>query len=1583
MRRFFEILATLILVLNFNQLANAKPLPPGSGEGDVPANILILLDSSISMNNKIGDGLPSVFSSTILGWDNNNYRVVSSVDKNEGGLILLNSDGERQNFFGTRDNGVTYEYAKWVANSLTDQTCDWQLRDGSTQMNQRVTANRMLGNVKYVAGVTVAGTDITNENLLFIAQMQPNNRNSKFIAVDSQYRCRLSINPSPSKDKGYSLRSFDISQNATGDTIFAGHGREGKNAFLISCNFSRGRCEKEAGRGKNRTTEWGRLYDGTQMRLSSDSSYIYVADDLDLHGYLTRTVAGAPVIRGMRERFCDGSSTSTGSNVLGIHKFDRDPGDADAFYVGGVGERFQKIEFSGNNCSVTVSVGTDDANANTEDPGQLAGDNIRITGDISAVDVSGAAGSEIIMFSHRGFVDELDDSRFVATVADKDIAWQRQYGGTRETRLEGAKRAIIAVLSDTTLTSGANFGYGHWNSGEQAFPRRREPRGGSWCHDNNTRCNYYGGWVGGKETGRSRVCTKNSCLNVAVSPEGANRAIPIVRRQGVEFGTDSEAFSQIAHDYFFSNVSPYDPNSDCQLNYVIVIGDGRMTSTGTRSDNFRGRTADRLDRLRRDLGVVSLMVAYGDGISASGKQSFDELAIHGSCEAAGQDECEPTIVATTPQELQTALSAKIRQILAERLAFTAPSITATIQQGGSLYQAQFAYEQFGEWQGTILRKTLNADGTVEHDPDAPGNWDAGEMVRAQASPEREIYHELDRRNIWTVVDSGFAETNYIGNWDNVNPLTAPLLEPEMERLGYKIKNYYTSTSFCGGNDGTLEERDGLLAFLSGQDFFDYNGNCDRNEVRNSVLGDIYHSQLIEVGKPDGNVIFTDNNQEAYFRTINNYQAFKTTFDDRRNVLYAGSNSGLLHAFNAETGEEEWAFLPPLLIGKLPTIINDNLDRTVDNGTRGGSNAIFGVDGSPVVHDVFMIGLQPNGQPETSPSWHTILFVPFGRGGSGFSVLDVTNPILKDDEGPLHMYTVYNDYINNVVYIADSEGTIREEPYFSGAVSIQNSLEGQKAMDNLNDAIAADGDSSMDNQDAIAVCQDNSDASPAFRINGTASCYMGTTYTFNQIQFDTPDNVAIDKDLLNVSQMVDGEYFPISFSDARMRGGDLVITFDETKIVNHGGSLNEMRNTDDIFIQTSCTVPSGIDPNFDYSKLGETWSTPRIVRLPSDIEADRDDPTKDKYVAIMGAGIANNNLCAGSALFLIDLSSIEEPGRLFGGDLNGGPITIVDTSPNGAVIGSDVLETPNGSDISNAVPTTPLVITPDTAFGIPWRGAMVYVNDREGKITKINLTDSTENDAKFFDQTTLFRLNASTTNRRYTFFSMDAGIGVTTKDFWLFGGTGDFNRLGDTGEFMDNILYGVRDKDYPYFKHLNNVVIPSFGDQNFTSTAHTGADNAKSIDDATVCSDVTGDTDGASCPERAESAWVIHLDTGTGANHTHRKASAPPTLFKGQVYFPVYEPPAGQNRCNIGDAYICVADDECGTNNSHKLTKGASASGRDCQFIRPGVLSELVIFGDKLYANVAGPSENPDTLYSVLAVPGEVLSNRGGWRDTGF
>ena len=44
------------VLLIFNQSAISKPIPPGSGEGDVPANILILLDSSASMQRLLTSG---------------------------------------------------------------------------------------------------------------------------------------------------------------------------------------------------------------------------------------------------------------------------------------------------------------------------------------------------------------------------------------------------------------------------------------------------------------------------------------------------------------------------------------------------------------------------------------------------------------------------------------------------------------------------------------------------------------------------------------------------------------------------------------------------------------------------------------------------------------------------------------------------------------------------------------------------------------------------------------------------------------------------------------------------------------------------------------------------------------------------------------------------------------------------------------------------------------------------------------------------------------------------------------------------------------------------------------------------------------------------------------------------------------------------------------------------------------------------------------------------------------------------------------------------------------------------------------
>ena len=63
--------------------------------------------------------------------------------------------------------------------------------------------------------------------------------------------------------------------------------------------------------------------------------------------------------------------------------------------------------------------------------------------------------------------------------------------------------------------------------------------------------------------------------------------------------------------------------------------------------------------------------------------------------------------------------------------------------------------------------------------------------------------------------------------------------------------------------------------------------------------------------------------------------------------------------------------------------------------------------------------------------------------------------------------------------------------------------------------------------------------------------------------------------------------------------------------------------------------SSIDAKYDYRKLGETWSTPRIIRIKIS--------GKDKWVAVFGGGYngaVNPNV--GSAVFVLDL---EDEGRL--------------------------------------------------------------------------------------------------------------------------------------------------------------------------------------------------------------------------------------------------------------------------------------------------------------------------------------------------
>ena len=1627
--KIFIFFIALILTNN----ANAKPVPPGAGEGDVPANILFLVDSSASMGRWIGtDGLGQ---STGVALDSQDRILIGQNARRAiGGLLRYNTDGTRDRTFNIR--------------RIPNAGCGTEVDSTRGIARQNL---RKVSTVKFIQNLNGANTIFVNSRI-------NRTRNYIFGFTEDGRTCRYAI----AGPAGSRVNDFDIKViGGTPYLFFSGSGFRNRSGYFKSCNLNTLRCELQNFGGQDITKF------GSRISVNNEGTIFYISDSRNGHLVgLTLTQVGNAYNIGAEVRRCeDENSPSPRTQRMHATGVEVSLDDSNTIYISsGIQHAIQKLTLTDTTCTVVTGIGRgfrDIAkNIGTGTPATIDADDVKFDrpwGLNFVRSIANPGNTRILTASGRGYVDIFDEDLF--TDADRDSAWLQNMGGPRVRRWDGVKQAIQAIVSDTTLTTGAHFGFGHWNAGENQG--RRGSRGGRYCHTNND-CNYYGGWGGtssaisssvsqqtvtdeaGVETiidvlnvsqentgtaanqhpnGTSTICHVDGCLNVAVSPAGANQIMDVFTPLGMAWGTDANAFAQLAHHYFLDeNAGGQLVNSEaeCQLNYVIVIGDGAMRNTGVLGQ--AGSAAGLMERLRKK-GVKSLYVAYGGGITGDNLQRFHELTRIGTSDAAdatacaADDDCERAIVALTPEDLKTTLTAKIRQIIADRLAFTAPSITATIEEGGSLYQAQFSYEQFGEWKGTILRKSIDSKGEVTHTLTEADNWSAADELKTLSKKGT----EADGRNLWSAIPS----TNYgEGTPDNFNTDNADQIKVLFDYLGYTIPDYHKAdgTSDCttkGADAFWGDETNGIILFMKGNDYFNYSGDCGAiEEVREHVMGDIYHSQLIEVGPPEMTTNFSGTNEEAYWRAKNGYQSFMAANSNRDNIIYAGSNSGILHAIKAENGKEIWGFIPPFIAMQLPQIVNADYDGKVGENNTGGTNPIFGVDGSPVVHDIFTYGFTvgANGKPDPdeSKSWQTVLFVPYGRGGPGFSVLQVTDPYK-----PVHMFSIYNDRIKSRVLVSDHLGDIRQYDYNSTSSSLLQSAEGDMAQANYNEAYEADGQDSFERQNAIAPCQSTTD----FRDNGTNSCYRGSSFHFPEIDLGIDVGGTIPDGLLSAFEGSTPIPITSEIVDDGAGGGLLKVTFSSAKTFNVSPSEIEPSLSNQITI-TACLGASGTDPiGYDYSKLGETWSTPKIARIPSSTDSTLD---KDKYVAILGAGMSKGDKCGGSALFLVDLESHGDglPGLLHGAEANAGPIHIVDTSPRGLYFGTTKEETPNGSDITNAVPASPVVITPDTAPNIPWRGALVYINDLEGKITKINLSSNTQgfedgklipDQTELYDQTTLFRLDANEANARYSYFSMDAGLGVSDGGFWLFGSTGNFIDLGNRSVDIDNILYGIQDKHYPYWKHLNNVTIPKpvstsstvttgtagTGGENiqinpeFIKKAHAGANDASSIDNRGTtdsCLNVTGNTGDIDCPiPEAKQAWVIHLEKDSGGNfypiRTFRKASASPTLFKGKVYYPVYQPPI-QDICNQGHAFICAADDECGTNNATELqleTPGdvQNPNANACAYVREGILSELVVFSDKLFANVAGPADDEDTLFSILSIPGDIITNKGGWRDSSF
>lgn len=175
---------------------------------------------------------------------------------------------------------------------------------------------------------------------------------------------------------------------------------------------------------------------------------------------------------------------------------------------------------------------------------------------------------------------------------------------------------------------------------------------------------------------------------------------------------------------------------------------------------------------------------------------------------------------------------------------------------------------------------------------------------------------------------------------------------------------YLDTSAGGSVDGLGSQR---LDYLRGSHGYEMkNGGIFRN--RTSLLGDIVNSGPLYMGK-------ADLRYQGIAGEGTSYNAFRAsaTYKNRASAVFVGANDGMFHCFNAETGEELFAYVPNLLLPNLSRLTSPS----------------YGTTSLP--HYFFVDGAAKGGDAYFGGQWHSVVVGSTGAGGKGVFALDVTDP----------------------------------------------------------------------------------------------------------------------------------------------------------------------------------------------------------------------------------------------------------------------------------------------------------------------------------------------------------------------------------------------------------------------------------------------------------------------------------------------------------------------------------------------------------------------------------------------------------------
>ncbi|MFT7220398.1 MAG: type IV pilus assembly protein PilY1, partial [Candidatus Azotimanducaceae bacterium] len=280
--------------------------------------------------------------------------------------------------------------------------------------------------------------------------------------------------------------------------------------------------------------------------------------------------------------------------------------------------------------------------------------------------------------------------------------------------------------------------------------------------------------------------------------------------------------------------------------------------------------------------------------------------------------------------------------------------------------------------GELIAQEIESDGSVVEEP----AWSAAEQLDLITYLDREII-TFDRDPLSVDYGTGIPFRPLSLN-DNqraafIPDSSAPQAQQDLE-VNVRV-NYLRGQDDNERPNGNLRERPGI-------------------EGR---LGDIVHSAPTFIGPPS-----RQGRDSTPFPQGSLYSDFRTSNELRKPMVYVGANDGLLHGFDAATGNELIAYLPD-------NLMTNTYSRKVTELLNYEYSHKYFVDSTPAVNDVY-IDADGDGDKE----WRTILVSGQGEGAKAYFALDITDPT-KFDETTADQVTLWEFTDNDDTYPTDSSG----------------------------------------------------------------------------------------------------------------------------------------------------------------------------------------------------------------------------------------------------------------------------------------------------------------------------------------------------------------------------------------------------------------------------------------------------------------------------------------------------------------------------------------------------------------------------------